>query len=368
MKTALIIGGGFAGCAAAHQLALLGGWDVTLVECEPHLGGGVRTKWYGGHPYTFGPRHFLTRDERIFDFLNTYLPLRHLPHQFLTYIEPDQEFYNFPIHKDDIRRMPDRDHIYGELGCLTGVENARNLEEYWIGSVGRTLYDKFINSYSKKMWLLEDNARIDTFHWSPKGAALKEGPREAWSEAFSAYPYAPNGYNDYFDLATREARVLLSTSIEHYEIQQRTVRLRGETQRFDIIVNTISPDILFDYAYGELPYVGRDFHRIVLPMEHCFPENVFFLYYANGEQFTRLVEYKKFTQHGAPTTLVGMEIPSLNGRYYPLPIKAEQARAQKYLDLMPEGVFSIGRAGSYRYDVDIDDAIAQAMAMAAKLT
>ena len=29
MKKALIIGGGFAGCAAAHQLELLGGWDTT---------------------------------------------------------------------------------------------------------------------------------------------------------------------------------------------------------------------------------------------------------------------------------------------------------------------------------------------------
>ena len=43
MKTALVIGGGFAGCAAAHQLALMGGWDVTLVEALPYLGAGVRT-------------------------------------------------------------------------------------------------------------------------------------------------------------------------------------------------------------------------------------------------------------------------------------------------------------------------------------
>ena len=35
-------------------------------------------------------------------------------------------------------------------------------------------------------------------------------------------------------------------------------------------------------------------------------------------------------------------------------------KAQKYYDLMPEGVFSIGRAGSYRYLVDIDDCIEQA--------
>ena len=105
----------------------------------------------------------------------------------------------------------------------------------------------------------------------------------------------------------------------------------------------------------------------MLPVEHCFPEHVYFLYYANDEQFTRLVEYKKFTHHKSPTTLIGMEIPSTNGRHYPMPIKAEQARAQKYFDLMPEGVFSIGRAGSYRYDVDIDDCIEQAMDVAQKL-
>lgn len=60
MKRALVIGGGFAGCAAAHQLSLLGGWDIDLVERAPFLGGGVKTHWRGGHPFTFGPRHFLT--------------------------------------------------------------------------------------------------------------------------------------------------------------------------------------------------------------------------------------------------------------------------------------------------------------------
>ena len=40
------------------------------------------------------------------------------------------------------------------------------------------------------------------------------------------------------------------------------------------------------------------------------------------------------------------------------------ARADKYFAMMPEGVFSIGRAGSYRYHVDIDDLIGQAMDVA----
>jgi UDP-galactopyranose mutase len=71
--------------------------------------------------------------------------------------------------------------------------------------------------------------------------------------------------------------------------------------------------------------------------------------------------------HKSPSTLVGMEIPSLNGKHYPVPFKSEYARAQKYFDLMPDGVFSIGRAGSYRYSVDIDDCIAQAMDVMKKL-
>ena len=85
-------------------------------------------------------------------------------------------------------------------------------------------------------------------------------------------------------------------------------------------------------SYGELPFIGRDFHRIVLPMEKCFPGNTFFIYFVNSEQVTRIVEYKQFTQHKSKNTLIGIEIPSMNGKHYPLPIKSELAKAKKYFD------------------------------------
>ena len=364
MKTALIIGGGFAGCAAAHNISFLDGWDVTMVEAAPFLGAGNKTRWYGGHPYTFGPRHFLTQNQKVYEFLNKYVPLRDCgDHIFQTYVEADQQFYNFPIHRDDVPRMPEAEQVEKDLSQvnLEGVANAKNLQEYWIASVGQTLYDKFIDSYSKKMWQLEDNCLIDDFGWSPKGAALKEGPRAAWDSAISCYPYAANGYDDYFELSTQDATVLLSTKIEAFDIPNKTVVLNGEKKTYDIIVNTIGPDILFDSCHGELPFVGRDFHPILLPIEYAFPDDTYFLYYAGEESFTRIVEYKRFTKHEAPTTLIGLEIPSSNGRHYPLPFKSEYARADKYFEMMPDGVFSIGRAGRYRYQVDIDDCIDQGM-------
>ena len=370
MKSALIIGGGFSGCAAAHQLEMFGGWDVTLVESAPFLGAGVRTQWFGGHPYTYGPRHFLTPYEETFTYLNAIVPIRRCPeHEFLTYVERDNAFYAFPINMTDIRTMPDYKEIQSEMDEkkreeFRGAKEAKNIEDYWIGSVGQRLYDKFIDEYSKKMWLIDDNKKIDTFGWSPKGVALKDGPRAAWDSAISGYPYAPDGYDYYFGFATQAARVLLSTTITNFDIPNKTVTFNGDKKSYDIIINTIAPDTIFDECYGALPFLGREFHKIVFPTESVLPENVYFLYYANDEKFTRLVEYKKFTHHVSPTTLIGMEIPTFgNGKHYPLPYQSEQIRAERYFADMPEGVFSIGRAGSYLYGIDIDDCIRQTMLM-----
>ena len=328
----------------------------------------MRTFRYGGHPYTFGPRHFLTQNRAVYEYMNAICPLRSCAdHQFLTYVERDNAFYNYPIHEDDIALMPDKDQIANERQVAVGVANAKNLEEYWIGSVGRTLYEKFILEYNKKMWIVDDNRRIDTFNWSPKGVAIKSGPRAAWDTAISAYPYAPDGYNRYFDVATEGVTILLKTRIERYDIPNRTVWIKGEKRTFDVVVNTISPDIVLNNEHGALPYIGRDLLKMVFPTEHVLPEHVYFLYYANDEKFTRIVEYKKFTHHKSPTSLLGLEIPSLNGKHYPLPFKSEQERAERYFKMMPENVYSMGRAGSYRYGLDIDDCIAQAMEMAQQL-
>ena len=90
MKKVLIIGGGMAGCCAAHQFSLMQKkFEVTIIEASNILGAGVRTNWWGGHPYTYGPRHFLTPHQHVFDYFNKYVPLRLCAdHQALTYVAP----------------------------------------------------------------------------------------------------------------------------------------------------------------------------------------------------------------------------------------------------------------------------------------
>ena len=112
MKKVLIIGGGPAGCAAAHQISMLGGYEFLVVEATNRIGGGCKTMYMGGHPYTFGPRHFLTDKPYLAEFLQKFVPLRSCKeHEFKTYVEQDDEFYNFPITEVDIKRMPDYEKI-----------------------------------------------------------------------------------------------------------------------------------------------------------------------------------------------------------------------------------------------------------------
>lgn len=364
-KKILIIGGGFAGCAAAHELINIKDTEITLAEKGGYLGAGVRTFFYGGHPYTFGPRHFLTKNKYVYDYLNKIVPMRLCSeHEFLSYVERDNQFYHYPLNYSDIEKMPDKKEIKNEMKKknLSRIYNSKNLEDFWINSIGSILYSKCIDKYSKKMWLINDNKKIDTFNWSPKGVTLKKGKQRAWEEAISAYPKKINGYNDFFDsLYRKKIKILLNSSIEVISLENKQFKINNLLKKFDIVISTIAPDFFFNEIYGKLKFIGRDFHKIVLPTENVFPKNIYFLYYPNDEKFTRLVEYKKFTKYKSKTSLIGMEIPSLNGKFYPLPFKNQILLSHKYLQKFPENYFSIGRAGTYRYEVDIDDCIEQAM-------
>ena len=122
-----------------HQFQFLDNWDVTLVEKSGFVGAGVRTMWHGGHPHTYGPRHFLSDNREVYDFLNKYCPLRDLSHKMITYVNQDDEFYHLPLNFEDINKMPDKKEIHKELDNLLKDRTSKNLEEYWVKNVGNII-------------------------------------------------------------------------------------------------------------------------------------------------------------------------------------------------------------------------------------
>lgn len=384
MKKALIIGGGMGGCISAIELEKKG-WHITLVDSGSELGAGLRTRYIGGHPYTYGPRHFLTHSEDVYKYLNNLVPLRLCAeHQFLSYVEKDNNFYSYPIHYDDVERMPESSRINDELnglealyrdnqykltkGDTTDRINASDYKDFWLKSIGPTLYEKFISSYTKKMWQLDDESLIDDFTWSPKGVAIKKGAREGWDTAISAYPELSNGYNNVFEIAKKSiSECHFNTQLTHIDPISKVANINKSEIKFDLVINTVPLDSIFEYSFGKLEFIGRDIQFVVLPVEYALPKDVYFTYYCGVEKYTRVTEYKKFTRYQSEQTLISIETPSKNGRYYPLPVAPQRELAARYIELLGDNFFTIGRLGLYNYRYDIDDVIEQALDISNKI-
>lgn len=367
MKSAIIVGGGFTGCVWALLLERKG-FDVTLVERLGWLGGGAKTYFEGGHPYTHGPRPLSGFPPGVTDLLEEFTPLRYFRHQLRTYVAKDNAFYTFPPHVDDIAIMPDQATIAQELaGLPSPPPPPANLEESWLGTVGPTLYGKFVEDYSKKMWQVPSNTAIDgPFHMLTR-PRIQSGSRD-YVDFELAYPRKITGWDDFFTGATAGSKVtvLLDAAIEAFDVERTAVRINGQWIGADLLISSISPDDLLGHCYGHLPYMGRDFMNLVLPIEHLLPQHVNFLHYAGSEPYTRLTEYKKLTGHVSPTTLLGLEFPSKKQRLYPYFTREALALAEKYLAELPGQVISVGRMGLYKY-LGIHDIIADALEKTAQL-
>lgn len=351
-KKAIIVGGGFTGCTMAYMLNKKG-YEVTLYEGSDVLGGGCRTMFHRGHPYTFGPHHLImkTGDVEAREYFESFLKFREIEHNVLTYPNGGDKFYNYPPVKADIEEMPKSELIKSEIANRDENSKIENLEDYWKNSVGDTLYGMFVNEYSKKMWGIKNNKELDQdITFSLKKEPIRDGVKEYFEGAkYIIYPENLDGYNQYFEQAVEDCTVLYNSNIERFDVNKKAVLVDGKWNEADLLVSTTSPDKLLDYKFGELKYKGRDFLKIILPIEKITPDPYYFLYYAGDEPYTRIVEYKLLTGYKSKDTLLGIEFPSDNNKLYPYPTKAEVDRAKRYFSELPEDVLSMGRMGSYKY-------------------
>jgi len=363
---ALILGGGFAGCTTAYLLKREG-WDVTLIEKEPHLGGGCRTFWHCGHPFTYGPRLYYGYSQKVFDWVNRFVPIRRFPFELRTLphepVDRDRRFWSYPPHEDDIPLYPRSAQIQRELAERDNSREPRDFDEYYRQKVGPTLYEMFTDYYSRKMWSIESNKVLDTFKWSAKDKPIESGGREAYKGSFIGYPISATGYNGYFD-AMLDGIIVLK---QHEWRPLALERSELERKQYDITISTIPIDELVGKP-NSLPYAGRDFHLLVLPCREVFPGNVRFCHYAGkNDEWTRVTEFKKITWHESDSTLLVLEKPSKANKLYPFLTKANIAKAAEYQKMLPPNVYSIGRLGTYKYTT-IEQVIVQAFQCVAKIT
>jgi UDP-galactopyranose mutase len=340
----LILGAGFAG--AALSMFAKDKFDVTVLDGAQRYGGGNLTNFLGGHPYTFGPRVFFSSDADVIRFAETHLNIRHFYTRSITYVERTGRFLQYPLQHDEVASIGEyqarKDGVY---------KGSQDFESYWKYYLGDVLYSDVVDKYSKKMWSIESNLQLSlNWNWVNKGTPLRDGDTRLYGDQYQGYPANIDGYNPFFERAFGGVRLNLGKRVTDLFVDKKVVLAGGSSFEYDKLVISIPLDEVLGFAFGRLKYSGRTFFPIMLPVEFALPEGIAWAHYAGNEPYTRVTEFKKITNHlDSAQTLIGVEIPSETGRFYPVQSEVEILRHQKYLSLLDSNVFCVGRHGTFKY-------------------
>jgi UDP-galactopyranose mutase len=350
----LIVGAGFAGSVIAQQIATERDEQVLLIDRRPHIGGNAYDRYDGAgilfHQY--GPHIFHTNSKMIFDYLSQFTAWRPYEHRVLARV--DDMLLPIPINLDTVNRLYNLNLTSEELeGWFASqaepVEEIRTSEDVVVSKVGRDLYQKFFEGYTKKQWGVYPS-ELDKSVTSRVPTRTNRDDRYFGDE----YQFMPaGGYTRMFEKMVSHPNIKIMLQTDYAEIKNKIPHRRT--------VYTGPVDEFFGFRLGKLPYRSLRFDHVTLDEEWHQPVAV--VNYPQTEQYTRVTEYKHLTGQVHPQTTITYEYPSDKGDpYYPVPRPENQELYKRYeaLALATRDVWFVGRLATYRY-YNMDQVVGQAL-------
>jgi UDP-galactopyranose mutase len=153
----LVVGAGFAGSVVAERMARTFGKRVLVVDRRPHIGGNAYD-----HPnesgilvHRYGPHIFHTNSEQVFRYLSEFTSWWPYEHRVLASV--DGKLVPIPINLDTVNALYglqlDSDQIEEFLASVAEPRTAiRTSEDVVVSRVGRFLYRKLFQNYTRKQW------------------------------------------------------------------------------------------------------------------------------------------------------------------------------------------------------------------------
>jgi UDP-galactopyranose mutase len=338
----LIVGSGIAGITLARRLADEQNQTVLIVERRNHIGGycyDYRDD-EGILIHKYGPHIFRTDSKRVWEYLSRFTHWYNYQHKVLTYVEG--KLYPIPINLDTVNNFLgtnfDSDSVleYFERVKLKkgSCENVKDVIE---SQVGPLFYQHFFQNYTSKQW----------------GIAPEDLPKEIVARIpirnnrdgryFTArYQGIPEqGYTEMFMKMLQHTKIRVMLNTDYQDIQAEI--------GCDRLFYSGAIDEYYQYCRGRLPYRCVSFELNRINARHYQQAAV--VNYPNDYDFTRITEFKYFTNHQAPHTVIAKEYSSSEGDpSYPIPVKENMELYNQYLKLARNGspVF-VGRLGRYKY-------------------
>lgn len=353
----LIVGAGFAGSVIAERLAQGLGKHVLLVDRREHIAGNAydHPDAAGVMVHRYGPHIFHTNAQRIVDYLSRFTEWRQYEHRVLAQV--DEHLVPIPINLTTLNQLYGLSMTEQEAEVFLAeraepVANIRTSEDVVINQIGRELYEKFFQGYTRKQWGL-DPSELDRSVTSRVPTRTNEDDRY-FTDSFQIMPL--HGYTHMFErmLDHPNIDILLGTDF---------AAVRDQLD-FKQLIYCGPVDEYFDFCFGRLPYRSLRFQHETLPTEQFQAVSVV-NYPDPSVPYTRITEYKHLTGQSHAQTSISYEFPCADGDpYYPIPRPENAELYKRYSALADEtpNVTFLGRLGTYKY-YNMDQVVGQALAL-----
>ena len=362
----LMVGAGLSGAVIGRHLAEAG-YDITVVDARPHIGGNCHTERdpeTGVMVHVYGPHIFHTDDAEVWDYVNAFQTFQ--PYKNRVKATTGGAVYSLPVNLHTINQFFGRTMRPDEaLAFITGeqadtsIADPQTFEEQAMRFVGKDLYEAFFKGYTIKQWGVQPSEL--------PASILKRLPvRFNYDDNYFFHKYQGMPENGYTDMI---AKIL---DHERIEVRLETVFDRSQAGDYDHVFYSGPLDGWFGFELGRLGYRTLDFERFTYDGDYqgCAVMN-----YGEVEvPYTRITEHKHFAPWESHDGSVcyrefSRECGPDDIPYYPIRQVKEKALLQDYVALAEDttGVTFVGRLGTYRYldmDVTIREALDTARAFA----
>ena len=351
----VIVGAGFAGATLAERIATQRDEKVLVIDRRPHIAGNAYDRYNedGLLIHQYGPHIFHTNSQMIFDHLSRFTDWRKYEHKVRGIVDGME--VPIPINLDTINKLYNLDLTSEQLPAWFAARaehpaEIKTSEDVVVSVVGRELYEKFFQGYTRKQWAM-DPSELD------KSVTARVPTRTNRDDRYftDEFQYMPkHGYTRMFEKMLDHPNIKVMTQTDYADI-------RNEVS-FKRLIWTGPVDEYFNFRHGKLPYRSLKFKHETMDTEQALPVGT--VNYPQTEAFTRVSEYKHMTGQVHPKTALTWEYPSAEGDpYYPIPRPENAALYKQYerLAMATPNVWFVGRLATYRY-YNMDQVTGQALA------
>ena len=351
----LVVGAGFAGSVLAERLASQRGERVLVVDRRNHVAGNAHDRYNdaGLLIHQYGPHIFHTNSRPILDYLSKFTRWRPYEHRVLGQV--DGKLVPIPINLDTVNTLYGLDLTSDELATWFAaraekVDKIATSEDVVVSVVGRELYEKFFQGYTRKQWGL-DPSQLDKSITARVPIRTNRDDRY-FTDTYQCMP--AQGYTAMFEAMLDHPNISVMLGTDYRTIASMIPHRR--------VIYTGPIDEFFDYRFGRLPYRSLRFEHETLDIEWAQPTGT--INFPQTEDFTRISEYKHMTGQQHARTAITREYPSAIGDpYYPIlrPDSAALFKRYEALAASARDVWFVGRLATFRY-YNMDQVTGQALA------